>query len=133
MNLSLSYPVVSQTLDFSGRALVSLIFFANAFNLIDQKRPQEEMVAFGLPERWVPAMSWAGRIAQIVGGALLVSGYLVPIGCLILAGFLAPATLIAHSFWRYQGEARQPQLANFMKNVAIIGGLVGIAAHGRIL
>ena len=53
---------------------------------------------------------------------------------LLLAGFLAPATVVAHSFWSASREAWTPQFINFLKNLAIIGGLLSLASiYGRRL
>ena len=43
--------------------------------------------------------------------------------------FLVPATLVAHDFWHAVGTpAYFPQLLQFLKNTAITGGLLFIAA-----
>jgi len=43
--------------------------------------------------------------------------------------FLIPATFVAHDFWRITGTAAfTPQLFNFLKNTAMAGGLLFIAA-----
>jgi putative oxidoreductase len=43
---------------------------------------------------------------------------------------MIPVTLIFHGFWSYAGMDRQIQMINFMKNLAIVGGLFGVIAHG---
>ena len=35
-----------------------------------------------------------------------------------------------HNFWSYEGHQQQDQLIDFMKNLAILGGLIQIAAVG---
>jgi uncharacterized membrane protein YphA (DoxX/SURF4 family) len=43
--------------------------------------------------------------------------------------FMVPATLVAHPFWLYSGTPLlQPQLVNFCKNLAIVGGLLFVAS-----
>ncbi|HKC51059.1 MAG TPA: hypothetical protein VKF60_09720 [Myxococcota bacterium] len=46
---------------------------------------------------------------------------------LALAAFLGPATAVAHGLWSAEGAELQPQLANFLKNVAIAGGRLFVA------
>jgi putative oxidoreductase len=46
-----------------------------------------------------------------------------------LLAFLVPSTFVAHEFWKIAGTAAYtPQLLNFLKNTAIVGGLLFIAA-----
>jgi putative oxidoreductase len=47
----------------------------------------------------------------------------------LLAAFLVPVTLIFHGFWNYVGAEQQMQMANFLKNIAIMGGLLYIASR----
>lgn len=117
-----------------GKLLLTLIFFLNAFGVVDQARAAHEMAAFGVPAGLVPAAMWSGRIVQFIGGGLLLwrNDWLAAVACLLLAGFLAPATVIAHSFWSAPPELVGAQFVNFLKNAAIIGGLLcGAAFHGR--
>jgi len=41
-----------------------------------------------------------------------------------------PVTLVMHRFWAYEGTAQMEQMFNFLKNLAIIGGLLELAAVG---
>ena len=111
------------------RGLISVVFFLNAFDVLDQARPLHEMVERGVPAAIAPAAVWAGRILQLFAGTALLLGFQKRLAALALAAFLIPATLIAHPFWVYLGTPDlQNQLANFGKNLAIIGGLFYIAS-----
>jgi putative oxidoreductase len=46
------------------------------------------------------------------------------LGVAALIVFLIPATLIFHPFWQASGMERMGQMINFMKNLAIMGGLL---------
>jgi putative oxidoreductase len=119
-----------------GKALVALIFFMNALGIVDQAGAARDLVAYGVPANVVPVAMWSGRIVQFVGALLLLvrNDRLAAIGCLLLVGFLASATVVAHRFWSATGDAQVPQLINFLKNVAIIGGLLSLASiYGRHL
>jgi putative oxidoreductase len=116
-------------MELLGKVLLSLIFVLNALGIIDQAGAAREMLDAGVPSELVPAALWSGRVVQLAGGMLLVCGSvaLAAVGCLLLAGFLVPATFIGHRFWAAAEEARRPQLVNFLKNAAIIGGLLCLA------
>jgi putative oxidoreductase len=120
----------NKTLMLVGRLLIATIFFMNAFGVVDQARPAQEMTAHGVPAFAIVPMLWAGRIAQLIGGVLLLfSNRVAVVGSFVLAAFLIPATLIGHDFWAATGDFRQAQLVGFLKNLAILGALVVIAAH----
>lgn len=44
--------------------------------------------------------------------------------------FLVPVTLVFHDFWAAQGAEVQAQMIQFLKNVAMGGGLLAIVAAG---
>jgi putative oxidoreductase len=68
---------------------------------------------------------------ELIGGLALVLGIVPRIAALALMGFLVPATLTAHAFWAADGpQAFMGQLVNFLKNIAMMGGLLFIASTG---
>jgi len=72
-----------------------------------------------------------GAIVLEIGGALSVLvGCWARLGASALIVFLVPTTLIFHDFWTYDGPERLQQMIQFMKNLAIIGGLLMVAAFG---
>jgi putative oxidoreductase len=73
---------------------------------------------------------WACIIVEIVGGVLLIIGWRTRLMAWILAGFVVIATAYAHRYWEFDAAQYVPQLTNFMKNLAIIGGLLMVAACG---
>jgi putative oxidoreductase len=73
----------------------------------------------------------AGRALQLVAGIALVLGWHERIAALPLALFLIPATLTAHAFWASPGAEFQGQLVNFLKNLAMFGGLCLVAFRDR--
>jgi len=44
--------------------------------------------------------------------------------------YLIPTTLIFHNFWAFHGVEHQNQMMHFLKNVAIMGGLLEFYAVG---
>ena len=113
--------------EWIARGALALIFLLNGLGVVDQTRAANELVAHGAPAALVPFLMTAGRVLQTVAGAALVIGWHERVAAALLALFLVPATLTAHDFWAYRGPELQGQLVNFLKNVAMVGGLCFVA------
>jgi putative oxidoreductase len=69
---------------------------------------------------------------QVAAGAMLAIGRLPRLSAALLAGSLVPTTLAEHAFWSEQDEqARAAQQVHFMKNVAMMGGLLVAASDAK--
>jgi putative oxidoreductase len=73
---------------------------------------------------------WLVILIEIGGGLLLILGWQTRLVAWILAAFTVCATFAAHRFWEFEGAQYVPQLTSFMKNLAIAGGLLMVAACG---
>jgi len=63
---------------------------------------------------------------------LLALGIKEKHAALLLAACLIPTTYVGHNFWDQESDqARDQQLTQFMKNVAMLGGLLSIVADDR--
>ena len=72
-----------------------------------------------------------GAIAfLLVGSASVVTGYQARWGASLLLVFLALATYFFHDFWTFEGEARDAQMIQFMKNLSMMGSMVFLIANG---
>lgn len=79
----------------------------------------------------VPASLLAVATAlEIIGGVLVLAGWKTRWGVAALLVFLVPVTIVFHGFWSYQGADMQPQMIQFLKNLAIGGGLLAIYGSG---
>jgi len=80
----------------------------------------------------VPKFALFAAIGLLLIGCLtLILGAWTRIGAMFLLVFLGAATFYFHDFWRIADPAqRQLQMFQFMKNVAIGGGLLSLAAFG---
>ncbi len=67
---------------------------------------------------------YAAALVEIIGGLSLLLGLKTRWGSLLLLLFLIPTTLIFHNFWAVSPEAAQGEIINFLKNLAIFGGLL---------
>lgn len=62
---------------------------------------------------------------KIAAGLLLATNHLPRLSSFVLACSLAPTTLAGHPFWRETDKAaRTNQRLHFLKNLAILGGLL---------
>lgn len=82
----------------------------------------------GLP---LPEVGAAIAILVEVGASiLLIIGLFTRPAALVLAVFTLVASFFFHAFWSMPAEAQMMQSLMFYKNIAIVGGLLAIAAHG---
>jgi len=82
----------------------------------------------GLP---MPALGAVIAIIVEVGGSLaLISGFGTRIAALALAVFTLVATFFFHNFWGVPADQAMVQQLMFYKNIAVVGGLLVLAAHG---
>jgi putative oxidoreductase len=79
----------------------------------------------------LPELSAAIAIAVELGlGLLVLVGYQTRWSALALAGFTVVITFIFHAFWNAPTEQLMAQQQAFFKNIAIVGGLLALAAFG---
>jgi len=111
------------------RIFLALIFLVSAAGkLADYGGTVGHMTAQGLP---VAKYLLAGAIFfEIAGGLMVLLGWRARFGALLLVLFLIPTTLVYHAFWGYTGVERTLQMLQFLKNLAIIGGLLMVCAYG---
>lgn len=71
----------------------------------------------------------ANGVIMLLAGAALALGIFPRGAAAVLAGSLIPTTLAGHPFWNEQDpQKRKGQLAHFLKNLSMLGGLLFIAA-----
>lgn len=113
-----------------GRVMIAGIFLMSA---VGNKIPNftdvtQYMAAEGIP---LPQLMLVGAIAVLIAGSLsVITGYRTRIGAALLLIFLVLATYFFHDFWTFEGEARQQQMIQFLKNVSLMGTMVFLIANG---
>jgi putative oxidoreductase len=75
-------------------------------------------------------MVWVAIVIEIGAALLLIFGWQTRRAAWLLVLFVAIATAYAHRFWEFEAAQYAAQLNNFLKNVAVIGGLLYLAAFG---
>lgn len=103
-----------------------------------------------VPEGWAKVANFEGTVAYIEAGhmplpqlaAVAAIAAELGLGLALLAGwqtrwaalglvlFVAVLTPVFHDFWNFEGTRRTLQHAMFFKNLAIMGGLLAVAACG---
>jgi putative oxidoreductase len=86
------------------------------------------MKAYGLPA--ADLLIWPAALFEIVAGAMLAAGWKTRWAALALVAYTGIAMLIFHAYWNVPADQALNQQIHFMKNVAIIGGLLLVFAHG---
>ena len=115
------------TMALIGRLLIAAIFFTSGIaKLTDTAGTVQHMTAMNIP--YADTLAIVAGVAEVLGALALTFGLLTRVGAFGLILFMIPTTLIFHAFWNY--AERMPQMVNFMKNLAITGGLAGFAAFG---
>jgi putative oxidoreductase len=112
-----------------GRVLIALIFVLSGFSkFTDTAGTAGYIASKGLPIASVLAV--VAGVVEIAGAASVIVGFKTRWGALLLAAYLIPVTLIFHNPAGLEGMAAQMAKVEFMKNLAIFGGLLAIAALG---
>jgi putative oxidoreductase len=108
------------------RLLMSAIFILSGIGkLTGWSEMAGYMAAKGMPA--VPLLLGAATFLEIFGGLSLLLGWKPRLGAALLFLFLIPTTLIFHNFWALAGAERMDQMTHFLKNLAILGGLLMVA------
>jgi putative oxidoreductase len=117
-------------IDLLARFFLSFIFLTRAgVMLYDRKATFLELLGSGWS--WMPKFSLlVAVIFTFVGGLLVLLGYRAKLGAFMLIVVLVPVTIYFHDFWNSPEARQQDQLVEFMKNMAILGGLLMVLAHG---
>jgi putative oxidoreductase len=84
--------------------------------------------AKGLPAPEMLAVIGAGT--EFFGALALALGCAARYAALAMVLFTAAAALISHHFWTFSGAQAHIQYVQFMKNLAIIGGLLALFVAG---
>ena len=106
------------------RILLSAVFLVAGMNkIMNPVGTQQYMAAYKMP---FTSLFWIGAVVfEVAGGLSILFGFKARWGALALFMFLIPATLIFHT------DFSDPnQIGIFLKNLAIVGGLLMVASSG---
>lgn len=119
----------SKLATLAGRVLIAFIFVMAGLDKISGfEGTAAYMAAHGIPA--AKALLPMVIVVELGGGVLLALGLWTRAAAVALALFVIGATVIFHAFWAVPAEQMQPQMIHFMKNLAILGGLLYVLAFG---
>lgn len=108
--------------------LAAVFLYSGATKLVFWSAGLEEFAAIGLP---MPALALTVTVAlQLSAGLALAIGWQTKLAALALAAFTILATIVGHPFWAFEGADVHRQLTTALEHLAIVGGLVAVAAAG---
>lgn len=112
-----------------GRILIAALFIPAGISKIGGFEGTVGYIAsVGLPLATVGAI--VAILVEVVAGAALLVGYRTKQAALVLALFTLVATVLFHNFWAMPADQAFMQQLMFMKNIAVVGGLLVVAALG---
>lgn len=125
----LSTTATQDALTLAGRVLLALLFVPAGYQKIGGFAGTAGYIgSVGLP---LPEVGAALAIAVELGlGLLLLIGWRTRIAALGLAVFTVAASVFFHAFWAVPAEQAMMQQLMFFKNIAVVGGLLALAAFG---
>jgi putative oxidoreductase len=124
MNSSYANPAM-----FLGRVFLALLFVVSGIGKITGYAGTAALMASkGLP--MVEILLPLTIAVELGGGLMLAMGWKTRWAAAALFLFLIPTTLIFHQFWGIDPKLVQMQKVNFLKNVAIMGGMLMVLAMG---
>jgi len=116
--------------DLVGRILISAIFFYEGIDsILYAEKMKLTMAEYGIT--WRPDfLLYSSIVFLMIGATMLVIGYRIRFGVWLLLLYWLPVTFIVYSFWNDPVSEQRLHAILFMKNIAVAGGLLMIAAHG---
>lgn len=119
----------SDALSLIGRIFLAVVFVVSGFGKIAGFAGVVGAIASqGLPAAQVFAV--ATIVIELGVGLMLVAGWKARWAAFLLAVFTAIVTFFFHNFWAVPEAQKMMEQINFMKNLALIGGLMMVMAYG---
>jgi len=108
----------------AGRVLIALIFLLSGIDKFVHYAPTlGYMTKAGLP--FPEVLLVASGVIETVCALAIIAGWNARAAAWVLVAWMVPVTLIFHN-----PAGGQDQMIHFMKNLAITGGLLALAAFG---
>lgn len=120
---------MTNVLALAGRILMAWLFVPAGFGKIAGfSGAVGYAAAMGMP---MPEVGVAvGLLIELVGGILLLIGFMTRPAAMVLAFFTLVASFIFHAYWSVPADQAMMQQLLFNKNIAVVGGLLAFAAFG---
>lgn len=113
-----------------GRFLLGLYFFLPGITKITaHAETLAYMEGHNIP--MAAQLIWVATVANLIGGLLLMTGRHVKLAALGSALYIVLVNVMLHDFWTMSGEEAAREGQNFVKNLAILAGLLVLAGHAQ--
>lgn len=123
------FNVLQNPLSLAGRLLLALLFLPAGFGKLTGFAGTVGYIAsVGLPLPQLGAV--VALVVEIAGGIALIAGFGTRFAALALALFTLVASFFFHNYWGVPAEQQFMQSLLFYKNIAVVGGLLTLAAWG---
>lgn len=111
-------------IDLLGRLFIASIFiFETIDTFVFYKETKQLFLDRGFT--WHPDFFIVGSIVfLILGSLLIILGYRVKFAVILLLFYFIPLTFLHFNFWAEEGVQKQLELVQFIKHLAILGGLL---------
>ena len=120
---------LSSALSFIGRVLFVLLFLPAGIGKITGFAGTVGYInSVGLPAPELATV--VALLVEILGSLCLLAGYQTRIASIVLAVFTLVATFFFHNYWAAPADQAFVAQLLFFKNIAVIGGLLILAAQG---
>jgi len=120
---------LSSALSFIGRVLFVLLFLPAGIGKITGFAGTVGYInSVGLPAPELATV--VALLIEILGSLCLLAGYQTRIASILLAVFTLVATFFFHNYWAAPADQAFVAQLLFFKNIAVIGGLLILAAQG---
>ena len=112
-----------------GRIGFALLFLWSGYTKFAYMAPNVGyMQAYGMPAAAI--LIWPAALVEVVAGLMLVTGWKTRWAALALIVFTVPATVIFQAYWSVPADQVLNHHIHFIKNLAILGGLLAVFAQG---
>lgn len=120
---------MQHSLSLAGRALLALLFIPAGFGKLTAFAGTVAYItSVGMPVPTVAA--GLALVLEIAGGTALLLGFGTRAVAILLALFTLVASFYFHNFWAVPDAQAYMQQLLFYKNIAVVGGLLSVAAWG---
>lgn len=106
-----------------GRASLGALFFISGiYKILGFSGVAGWMASSGVPA--ASLLLAVTIVIEVAGGLMLITGFRARLAAIVIALFLVPVTIVFHGFWSADAAGFQNQLTQFLKNLAIFGGML---------
>ena len=120
---------LSSAVSFIGRVLFVLLFLPAGIGKITGFAGTVCYInSVGLPAPELATV--VALLVEILGSLCLLAGYQTRIASIVLAVFTLVATFFFHNYWAAPADQAFVAQLLFFKNIAVVGGLLILAAQG---